>query len=507
MIVRELVAKFGIDFDPEGVKKAQGAMEGLKNLAAKVGLAISAGAVAKGLYDIVGMAAGAAESLSLLKVTFGANTDAMLAWADAQAGVLGRSKYSLREYAGAIGVVAKGLTGSEKAAAQIGQSFGALAVDLKAFFDLASDEEALGALRSALTGETEPLKRLGIVMDEAGLAAFALNKGHRTLWKDMDAAQKTMVRYAFIMESATVKMAGGAASREAGSFGNRIAALKDRFKDLSIELGAAFLPMAQKVLDLFDDYQPHIKACANIISDLATKTYFFEWVAGIAATVGGAKLLGMLISLYRVIRTQTLLAVGNLVTTVRALPAAFTAAAASTKAFLIAAAPIAGIIAVVALLGTAVYALYQTFTTGTNFIAEWTEEAFGLQTALIGAIGAVHTWFKETWASISDFATKALEKIRAKIAEVLPAGVLNLLAQVGVDLRSAEQNAGARTAGATVAPGSTVSSRNVNVAGSSVVVNVNGGATPATAQAVGREVQKALDNNNRNLAQTAPMGG
>ena len=148
-----------------------------------------------------------------------------------------------------------------------------------------------------------------------------------------------------------------------------------------------------------------------------------------------------------------------------------------------------------------------TFTTGTNFLAEWTEEAFGLQTALVTAIGAVHTWFKETWDKISTYATEALETIRAKIADVLPAGVLAVLAKVGVDLRGADRAASARTAaGATAAPGTTVASRSVNVTNGNITVNVNGSATPQAAQAVGREVQKALDQNNRNLAATAPGG-
>lgn len=508
MIVRELLTRFGIDFDDAGAKKAESALDGLKSLAAKVGLAVSAGAVVKGLYGLVEHAASAAENLSLLQVTFGQNTNAMLAWADAQSEALGRSKYSLREYAGAIGVVAKGLTGSEKAAAEIGRSFGALSVDLKAFFDLASDQDALGALRSGLTGETEPLKRLGIVMDEAGLAAFALAKGNRTLWKDMNAAQKTMLRYAFIMESATVKMASGAASREAGSFGNRIAALTDRFKDAGIEIGTAFLPMAQRVLDIFDAWQPEIRACVAIIKDLATKTYFFEWVAGLVAARGGLALIGMLINLYRVIRTNVLLAVVNLATSLATLPATFAAAAASAKAFVLAAAPIAGIVTAVSLLAVATVALWQTFQTGTNFIAELTEEWFGLQTDIVLGLGIISESFTKTWNGIKETVSGVLETLRAKIADVLPAGVLAVLAKVGVDLHGAGQAAADRTAsGATAAPGSTVSSRNVSVAGSTVNVTVNGGTTPATAQAVGREVQKALDNNNRNLAATAPVGG
>jgi hypothetical protein len=505
MVVRELVAMFGIDFNPAGAKKAESAMDGLKSMAGKLGIALSAGAIAKGLYSVVEMAAAASENLSLLKVTFGQSSDSVLAWADANSRALGRSKFSLREYVGAIGVVTKGLTGSEKDAATVGKSFAQLAVDLKAYFDLASDEDALNALRSGLTGETEPLKKFGIVMDEAGLAAFALQKGHKTLWKDMAAAEKTMVRYAFVMQSATAKDVFGAASREAGSFGNRIAALKDRFKELATQIGGAFLPMAQKLLDLFDDYEPHIRAVANIIGDLASKTYFFEWIAGIAAARGGLALINMLIQLYRVIRTRVLLSLVSTFMNLATLTAWLGTATTATWAFIVAWAPVAAVVAAVLLLGAAVYALWQQFTTGTNFIAEFLEDWIGLESDIATGLGIIDEWFTKTWSEISAYVSDALEKIRAKIAGVLPKGVLNFLAKVGVDLRGADAAAKARTgAGQTAAPGTTVASRSVSVTNGAVNVTIQGNATPGTAQQVGKEVQKALDNNNRTLAATAP---
>ena len=123
-------------------------------------------------------------------------------------------------------------------------------------------------------------------------------------------------------------------------------------------------------------------------------------------------------------------------------------------------------------------------------------------------LGIISEWFGTTWASIAETVGGILDKIREKIAGVLPAGVLSMLAKVGVDLTGASAAAASRTAPATAAaPGGNVSSRNVQVNNGAITVNVNGNATPAAAQQVGREVQRALDQNNRNLAQTAPAGG
>jgi hypothetical protein len=505
VIVRELVAKFGLDFDETNLKRASSGLEGLKSLAGKVGLALSAGAIAKGLYSMVELAASASENLSLMKVTFGESTNSILKWAEVQSKTLGRSEYTLRKYAASIGVVAKGLTGSEKEATTVGVTFSQLAVDLKAFFDLSSDEEALNALRSGITGETEPLKRLGIVMDDAALSTYALQKGHETLWKDMTAAEKTMVRFNFIMSSSTVKDAWGASAREADSFGNRVAALTDRAMDLATKLGEKLLPAAQKILDILDKLMPIAGKCADAIGFLAEETYAFEVAAGIAAAVGGVKFIGMLVNLYRTIRTRVLLAFVSMFMNLAAVTAWLGVATTATWAFIVAWAPVAAIIAAVVLLGVAIYALWETFTTGTNFIAEWTEEWWGLQSDIVTGLGIIEQWFTETWKSISEYVSGVLESIRKKIAEILPQSVLNALATVGIDLTGAATAASSHSdAGKTAAPGATVASRNVSVTNGAITVNVNGNATPGTANAVGKEVQRALDQNNRNLAQTAP---
>ena len=509
MVVRELLAMFGVDFNPSGTDKATSALKELKSVAAKVGLALSAGAIAKGLYGMVELAASASKNLNLLKVTFGESTAAVVAWADEQSKALGRSKYTLRQYAGAIGVVAKGLTGSEKDASTIGTTFGKLAVDLKAFFDLSSDEDALNALRSGITGETEPLKRLGIVMDDAALSSFALSQGQQKLWKDMTAAEKTMVRFNFIMSSSTVKDAWGAASREADSFGNRTAALKDKFIELATQLGEKLLPAAQKLLDIFEKLTPIAGKVAEAVGWLATETYSFEIAAGLAALVGGVKFINFLIRLNKLIRTQTLLSLVGLFTNLGTVATWLGIATKATWAFVVAWAPIVGTvlltIALAAAIAAAGVALAQTIATGTNFIAELSEEWLGMQTFLVDSMMLIDGLFRKTWSAISGYVNDVLDGIRQKLADVLPEGVLTWLAKVGVDIRGAQTNAGARTgAGQTTAPGSTVASRNVSVTSGPVVVNVNGNATPGTAQQVGREVQKALDNNNRNLAQTAP---
>lgn len=510
MVVRELIAMFGIDFNPAGAKKAESALDGLKSLAGKVGLALSAGAIAKGMFGLVEMAAQVADTMSLLKTTFGTSAEAVTAWAKANADALGRSEYKLREYATALGVVAQGLTGSEKDAAKIGTTFAQLAVDMKAFFPGKTDLDALGALRSALTGETEPMKQFGVVMDEASLAAYALRQSNGRLWKDMSAAEKTMVRFNFIMANPNMKKAWGSSARESDQFSARVERLKNKAEDLGIKLGMVLLPAAQKFLDVLVKLSPAAAACADAVEYLAEQTYFFEGAMLLAGLVTGVKFINFLIRLHKLIRAQVLFSLIGLFTNLATVTAWLGTAATATWAFIAAWAPIVGIvlgtIALAAAIAAAGIALAQTIATGTNFIADLSEEWLGLQTLLVKGIGYVHDFFKWYWGGIYDLVMGVLNGIREKIAEVLPQGVLNLLAKVGLDLTGASAAASARTqAGAVAPPGATVASRNVNVSNGAITVNVNGNATPGTAQQVGKEVQKALDNNNRNLAQTAPV--
>ena len=76
-----------------------------------------------------------------------------------------------------------------------------LAADMASFYNLDFDT-AFQKIRSGISGETEPLKQLGINMSVANLEAFALSKGITKAFNDMSQGEQTILRYQYLMLSA-----------------------------------------------------------------------------------------------------------------------------------------------------------------------------------------------------------------------------------------------------------------------------------------------------------------
>ncbi|MDP6424344.1 MAG: hypothetical protein QGG14_06345 [Planctomycetota bacterium] len=131
-----------------------------------------------------------------------------------------------------------------EAAADMSVGLSELAVDLGSFFN-AADTDVLQALRAGITGEAEPLKRFGIVMQDATLEAFRLSQGINKSFKSMSIAEKTALRYNFILDQ-TVNAQGDAARTSEG-WANASKGLISAFKDLGTRLGLTLLPFVEKV--------------------------------------------------------------------------------------------------------------------------------------------------------------------------------------------------------------------------------------------------------------------
>jgi len=135
---------------------------------------------------------------------------------------------------------------NEDLTAKMSMRFSELAVDLASFYNTA-EPQALWALRSALTGEAEPMKKFGVVMNEATLKEFAMTQGIKKSVKEMNNAEKTQLRYDFILKQ-TVKTHGDAIKTSAG-WANLTKRVGGRIRDLATDIGLRFLPLAEKMLN------------------------------------------------------------------------------------------------------------------------------------------------------------------------------------------------------------------------------------------------------------------
>ena len=188
------------------------------------------------------------ESMSKTKAIFRSGADSIIESANDAATAVGMSRGEFLEAASSFGVfgTAAGLSGDDlsKFSADLVRT----SADVASFNNL-RPEEALAKLRAGLSGETEPLKQLGILFNAAMVEAKALEMGLADVNGEISEGSKIMARQALIMEQLGAQGALGDFSRTSGGLANQQRILKARLKDVGITIGTALLPIAMKLAE------------------------------------------------------------------------------------------------------------------------------------------------------------------------------------------------------------------------------------------------------------------
>lgn len=239
-----------------------------KTVAGSVGtLSIAFSTVKSVVAPAITAASNMEESLSKVNVIFGKGAREVEKFATTAARQLGQSKQSVLDAAGAFGTFGKaaGLSGEDLAV--FSNDFTTLATDL-ASFNNTSPEEAVQAIGAALRGEAEPLRRFGVLLDDATLRQEALTLGIYDGKGALTAQQKILAA-----QSAIYKQTGDAQGdflRTSDGLANSQRTLKAEFANLQVELGQKLLPyMKQFTYALLDisDWVRRNPQTFNIIGD------------------------------------------------------------------------------------------------------------------------------------------------------------------------------------------------------------------------------------------------
>jgi hypothetical protein len=190
---------------------------------------------------VVKLASDVNETENVLEQTFGpAGAKRVENWALVTGQAMGRSEFQLREFAGQLGAVLEPTVGMANAE-KMSEVLTGLAVDLGSFFNT-SDEQAKLALQSGIIGgEAEPLRKYGVMLSDATLQEFAHTKGINKKITAMTIAEKTQLRYDFVLSRTT--KAQGDAARTLDGYANASKALDAAMRSLQTRLGQALLPV------------------------------------------------------------------------------------------------------------------------------------------------------------------------------------------------------------------------------------------------------------------------
>jgi hypothetical protein len=215
----------------------------LEQLSRKATL-VFAGVAAAG-FKVVQSASDLNESISKSNVIFGSSAQAIQAWAATADQALGLSKTAALEAAGNFAILGQsaGLTGAELAT--FSTDLTGLAADL-ASFNNTSVDEAITALAAGLRGESEPLRKFGVLLSANAVEAKAMEMGLAATTKELTDQDKVLARNALILEQTTIQQ--GDFARTADGAANQQRILAAEIENSRAAIGQGLLPAYKDLL-------------------------------------------------------------------------------------------------------------------------------------------------------------------------------------------------------------------------------------------------------------------
>lgn len=224
-----------------GLGAAAGALGSNLKAGVAAGAAVGAAAVAALAQQSIQAASGLNEQIAAVRQVFGDSAQTVLEFGKNTANALGISNRAALQAANQFGDFFTNVGVSTKNAAKFSTQLVRLAADLASFKDR-DPSEVLQSLTSGLAGETEPLRRLGVFINEAAVKSKAMELGIASANGEVSEGAKVQARYALIIDQTS--KAQGDAARTADSLANRQRAANARLEDAKARLGQDLLPAA-----------------------------------------------------------------------------------------------------------------------------------------------------------------------------------------------------------------------------------------------------------------------
>lgn len=209
------------------------------------------------------MASDLEEVQNVVDVSFGSMADEVEAFANTAVRSYGMSALTAKRMASTFMAMSNGMDIAQEAGKNMSLQLTALAGDMASFYNVGQDI-AQTALNSIFTGETESLKKFGIVLTETNLEAFALSQGIKKSYQAMSQAEKVALRYNYVLNA--TKNAQGDFARTSGSWANQIRLLKEQWTQFLGILGSGLIKILTPMVKALNQMLASLISIGNAIT-------------------------------------------------------------------------------------------------------------------------------------------------------------------------------------------------------------------------------------------------
>ena len=222
--------------------------------------------VTKSIYSAIKKSSEYNEVVNLFSVSLGKYASEAYDYAESVSDVMGIDPTEWMKSQGVFMTLATGFGVAGDRANTMSQQLTQLGYDISSFQDI-SVEDAMQKLQSGLSGELEPLRRIGYDLSQAKLEATALELGIDKTVSSMTQAEKAQLRYYAIMTQVTQQHQDMANTLEEPA--NQMRIFKAQVNMAAREIGNAFIPALQAILPYATAIVKVVGTLASIIAELA----------------------------------------------------------------------------------------------------------------------------------------------------------------------------------------------------------------------------------------------
>lgn len=217
------------------------------------------------------------EVQNVVDVTFGHMSDTMNEFADSALKNYGMSELMAKQIASRFQAMGVAMGFAQGHMTEMSIELTKLAGDMASFYNVSQDQIAT-ALQSIFTGETEPLRRFGLDLSFATVEAWALANGLEADMQKMTQAEKTMLRYQYVM--ANTGAASGDFLRTVNSWHNQLVLLSGAFQQLGSIVGGVLINAFKPFIQALNSVMGAVINFAQVVSDALGAIFGWEYQTG-----------------------------------------------------------------------------------------------------------------------------------------------------------------------------------------------------------------------------------
>lgn len=222
----------------------------------------------------IDVASGLQEVQNVVDTTFGDFRQNVEDLADVSITEFGMSELTAKQIAGRFQAMGTAMGIAQGKMSDMSIELTKLTADMASFYNVAQEDVAR-SLQSVFTGEAEPLRKYGVDLTQATLKTFALSQGLDSNVEAMTQAEKTMLRYQYVMHATGA--AQGDFAKTSNNWANQIRILKGNFQELAGIIGTSFINALKPLVQALNSAMRAIINFAKVVSNSLGKIFGWKY--------------------------------------------------------------------------------------------------------------------------------------------------------------------------------------------------------------------------------------